>query len=387
MPTSEQVRRKIADLSSKRADIEKKISEAQAHRSKKDSEAASREESAARTSSDSMRRSYLRQAQSARNGALRESKKVADLSKRLASISRDEGTQHAALVAAEKSEALDKARAADRARRDRERDERRAADQRRAEERHRQEERLADERRRREDQRIAERARRADQVATASLIGGAEQRLIAQIKEIRPPRKEQLRILYATASPHGDLRVDEEIRRVKAAVRASTHRDQVVIDHLPAATAGDLLDGLTSFRPHVLHFSGHADESALVFDDGGDTRGDGHAITARAFKSAVEAPDEQPLLVVLNACNSAAQLEALLGRVPVAVGVSKNIGDADALTFATRFYRTLAEGQSVSAALATARADMEMNGLSGHELPMLATVAGIDPTIIRLVIV
>lgn len=41
--------------------------------------------------------------------------------------------------------------------------------------------------------------------------------------------------------------------------------------------------------------------------------GPGRAVTAQAFRSAVEVPDEPPMLVVLNACKSAAQLEALLG--------------------------------------------------------------------------
>lgn len=66
--------------------------------------------------------------------------------------------------------------------------------------------------------------------------------------------------------------------------------------------------------------------------------------------------------------------------------MSDSVGDADAITFATRFYRTLAEGQSVSAALATARADMEMNGLPDHDLPTMAALPGIDPTEVRLVI-
>lgn len=92
------------------------------------------------------------------------------------------------------------------------------------------------------------------------------------------------------------------------------------------------------------------------------------------------------MLVVLNACESAGQLQSLLGKVPLAIGMTDSIGDLDAMTFATRFDRSLAEGQSVTAALATARADMEMNGLPDHDLPVLATVNGVDPSAVRLVI-
>ena len=32
------------------------------------------------------------------------------------------------------------------------------------------------------------------------------------------------------------------------------------VDVRPAATAADLLDGITRFRPHVVHFSGHSND-------------------------------------------------------------------------------------------------------------------------------
>lgn len=245
---------------------------------------------------------------------------------------------------------------------------------------------MADEQRRQKEDARRELSRAEDQAAAGALVAAAERRLQQEIASVRPPRREQLRILYATATSQGDLRLDEEIRRVKATVKASTHRDQVVIEHLPAATPGDLLDGLTSFRPHVVHFSGHANETVLVFDSGEVEHGAGNLVSARAFKSAIDAVDEPPVLVVLNACESAAQLQALLGKVAIAVGMSDSVGDGDAITFATRFYRTLAEGQSVNAALSTARADMEMSGLPDHDLPTMAVLPGIDPTDVRLVV-
>jgi hypothetical protein len=71
---------------------------------------------------------------------------------------------------------------------------------------------------------------------------------------------------------------------VKPTVKASTHRDQVLVEHLPAATPGDLLDGLTSFRPHVVHFSGHANENLLVFDTGDAEHSAGRSVTASAHR-------------------------------------------------------------------------------------------------------
>lgn len=386
MATSAQIRQKIAELANKRADIEKKISTAQRLKSSKESEASSRRTSANRTSSASSQRMYLRQAESADKAALAEGKKIADLSKKLADVAKDEGQKNKELTAALKAESAAQARADEKARKEREAAERKRREQARADEIRRQRERLADEQRRLEEQAQRELDRMADQASAAALVAASEERLSKQIEAIRPPKREQLRILYATATARGDLRVDEEIRRVKAAVKASTHRDQVLIDHLPAATPSDLLDGLITLRPHVVHFSGHASENVLEFDTGSAAPGPGKAVPADAFKNAINSPDEPPILVVLNACKSAAQLQSLLGKVAIAIGMTDSVGDADAITFATRFYRTLAEGQSVSAALATARADMQMNGLPDHDLPTMALQAGVDPTTVRLVV-
>jgi hypothetical protein len=55
-----------------------------------------------------------------------------------------------------------------------------------------------------------------------------------------------------------------EIRKVRAALRGSKYRDLVTVEHLPAATSMDLLDGLNDHRPHVVHFSGHASSLGLL---------------------------------------------------------------------------------------------------------------------------
>jgi hypothetical protein len=80
---------------------------------------------------------------------------------------------------------------------------------------------------------------------------------------VRQPEPEKLRVLYLTASPPSldldPLRVDSEVNNVLKALRAARHKDLVELHHRPAATVGDLVDGLNDHRPHVVHFSGHAD--------------------------------------------------------------------------------------------------------------------------------
>lgn len=203
--------------------------------------------------------------------------------------------------------------------------------------------------------------------------------------EVGGPQAEQLRVLYLTASPDGSVRVDEEMRRVLAGVQAATHRGLVEIRHLPAVTPSDLLDGLTRFRPHVVHFSGHADDSVLLFDTGADTFNAGMRIPAAVFAQAMAALDTPPMLVVLNGCRSEGQLGGLLEAVPLAVGMSDEIGDVDAMTFAARFYTSLADGQSVKASFLLARVQMATSGLSDADLPLLTHDLAIDPADVVLV--
>ncbi|MGR6998900.1 hypothetical protein ACU686_13375 [Yinghuangia aomiensis] len=73
------------------------------------------------------------------------------------------------------------------------------------------------------------------------------------LKELRAPKPEKLRVLLLGAASDGDLRTGREQQRIRAAVQAATHRDLVELDVHPAATADVFLDGLTRFRPHVVH--------------------------------------------------------------------------------------------------------------------------------------
>jgi hypothetical protein len=169
-------------------------------------------------------------------------------------------------------------------------------------------------------------------------------------------------------------------------IQASTHRDLVDVEHMPAARTSDLLDGLTRFRPHVVHFSGHAGHDVLMFDTGSDAPGPGQPVTATAFQRAIAAVDEPPTLVVLNACESQGQLAGLLGVVPLAIGMTDRIDDRDAMAFAARFYSAIAEGQSVGSSMELARTQLELEGLPGADLPVLESQPSIDPFTLRLVI-
>ncbi|MEU8718245.1 CHAT domain-containing protein [Streptomyces sp. NPDC048663] len=97
--------------------------------------------------------------------------------------------------------------------------------------------------------------------------------------------------------------MDFEVRQVKDMLCKSKYRDLVAVEHLPAATAMDLLEGLNNHRPHVVHFSGHASSLGLLMENDAGTPG-GAALDFSLLARVLGAPDEPPRLVVLNACES-----------------------------------------------------------------------------------
>jgi hypothetical protein len=64
----------------------------------------------------------------------------------------------------------------------------------------------------------------------------------------------------------------------------------------PAATAETLLNGLTRFKPHVVHFSGHSATDLIKFERDEDIFHSPAIVTASAFAAAIGAVDEPPLL-------------------------------------------------------------------------------------------
>jgi hypothetical protein len=244
----------------------------------------------------------------------------------------------------------------------------------------------AAERRRERERQQADRRLAADRASIEERLDLAEAEANRAVRALRAPKPEKLRVLILGAGPAGDLRVGREQKRIRAAVESALHRDVVELDVRPAATTSDLLDGITKFRPHVVHFSGHSDDDLIVFEEERDELHEGAIVTARAFASAVTATDTPPLLVLLNSCNSASQIDDLVAEVvPFAIGMANEIEDGDAITYAAQFYAAVANGQSIKSAHLAGQAALELAGLSGADLPTLAWACDVDPTTTILV--
>ena len=90
-------------------------------------------------------------------------------------------------------------------------------------------------------------------------------------------------------------------------------------------------------------------------------------------------------LVVLNACNTRPQAEALTEVVDCVVSMNRTITDRAAIKFAASFYGALAFGRSVQKAFEQGVARLSAEGIAESDTPELLVRAGVDASRVTLV--
>ncbi len=208
-------------------------------------------------------------------------------------------------------------------------------------------------------------------------------------------------ILFLTANPFGTDRIalDREARAIQVELERSGFRDRFELVTRWAAEPLDLLRELRKLKPTVVHFSGHgtsgiagralgSDPHRDVDIDGGRdprpglffqaTDGGPQLVSTEALETTFGAAGSSVQLIVLNACYSELNAQALLRHVGCVVGMSGAIADNAARSFAIGFYGGLGERESIAAAYAQGCAAIGLQGLSDRDRPKLAVRAGID---------
>ncbi len=376
---SDQYRRELAqlakDIGKVRTDIGKDEEKARTARAA----AAQKRGSAQRSSSQSTRESYLRQADSEDKKVAVAERAIGTLQDKLSTLMTRQGGKEQSLRTAEKSEQVTRDRAADAKLR---KEVAEHAARIKAEETRRKKEKALQDALDRDAAR-----RRRMETEHARGLGRLSSGTVYRV-HVREPEPEKLRVLYLTASPAttnlDPLRVDAEVNNVLKALRGAQHRDLVDFRHRPAATVQDLVDGLNDLRPHVVHFSGHAGEG-LLFDTADPTTPGDQLVGYQHVASLLMATDQPPILVVLNACHTANGVEDMLQVAPVVIAANDRIGDSSAHIFAVQFYGAIAAAQTIGDAVRQARAVMEMALPDEKDAIVVSAADGVDPDEVRLV--
>ena len=148
-----------------------------------------------------------------------------------------------------------------------------------------------------------------------------------------------MKILILASNPRKDLNLDREIRDLKEVIKKSQNRQAFEVEDALAVKVEDLQELLFEHRPQIVHFCGHGSgQQGLVFEgnDGGE-----QWVRAEALSDLFRLFAKNVGCVLLNACYSEEQANAIVNHIDYVIGMNREIRDDAAIAFSKGFYRAL----------------------------------------------
>jgi hypothetical protein len=181
------------------------------------------------------------------------------------------------------------------------------------------------------------------------------------------------KILILAANPKNSepLQLHEEVREIEEGLSRAKQRDRFLLGQQWAVKARDVQRAILDFEPHIVHFSGHGvGELGLALED---EVGQAKLVSNIAIAGLFELFADHIECVVLNACYSVLQAEAIVLHIPYVIGMNQAVGDAAALEFAVGFYDALGAGRDIEFAYKFACNSIRMAGIAEDLTPVLLT--------------
>ena len=182
------------------------------------------------------------------------------------------------------------------------------------------------------------------------------------------------KILILASNPRKDLNLDREIRDLKDVIERSRNRAELKVEVGLAVRVGDLQDLLFHHQPNIVHFCGHGSGAeGLVFEG---NEGEEQWLRADALSGLFQfLPDVN--CVLLNACYSEEQADAIVNHIDYVIGMRQTIRDDAAIAFSKGFYRALGYEYSIeqSYGVGCNAIQLEISGSSKRKSPERSTVS------------
>ncbi|HBE40173.1 MAG TPA: hypothetical protein DDW27_03050 [Bacteroidales bacterium] len=185
-----------------------------------------------------------------------------------------------------------------------------------------------------------------------------------------------VRILVLATNPDKTepLRLDEEVRGIDQALQQSRFRDNFELEQQWAVRVSDLQRLLLRYKPDIVHFSGHGSESSEIILE--DSEGNSKPVPASALSKLFSLFKDNIKCVVLNACYTEVQAEAISQHISCVVGMSKAIGDDAAISFSEAFYGALGDGRDIKTAFELGCNQIDLENLDEQDTPKLKSAKG-----------
>lgn len=181
--------------------------------------------------------------------------------------------------------------------------------------------------------------------------------------------KAKILVLVANPLDTHQLSLDEEVRAIDIALRQAAFRDYYELVPQLAVRIDDLQELLLRHHPQIVHFSGHgSNDGELILHD---VNGGSKPVSGEALSTLFALFKDEICCVVLNACYSAQQAEAIAQHIDAVIGIPATIDDDAAREFSAAFYRALAFGRSVKTAFDLGVNKIVLAGLARRGVPEL----------------
>lgn len=202
------------------------------------------------------------------------------------------------------------------------------------------------------------------------------------------------KILFLAANPKSTppLRLTQEFQEIREGLQNPKRQEHFELEERFDVRPENLHQAFYDVRPQIVHFSGHGlgtegdeqsvqgirdisplPESAiepegLVFENG---LGQVNLVNTNTIAELFKCFADEVECVVLNACYSEKQAEAISQHIPYVIGMNRAVGDTAARTFAVSFYVALGEGKNIEKAFELARNMINLKGISEELRPVL----------------
>jgi AAA-like domain/CHAT domain len=202
------------------------------------------------------------------------------------------------------------------------------------------------------------------------------------------------KILFLAANPKntGTLGLTTEIEEIRKELRSSEQRECFELEQRFNVRPENLQQAFYDVHPQIVHFSGHglgtetgkqstqgmrdisalpeseAEPEGLVFED---ALGQINLVNTKTISDLFECFADEVECVVLNACYSVKQAEAIAQYIPYVIGMNRAVGDTAARVFAVGFYKALGDGRDIEVAFKLACNQIALNKIPEELTPIL----------------
>jgi len=178
-------------------------------------------------------------------------------------------------------------------------------------------------------------------------------------------------ILFLSSDPSdaSRLRLGEELREIQEKLQLAKLRDRFELNARMSVRPADVSQALLDINPQVVHFSGHGTKGGeLVFED---NHGNAHLVSSSALSALFDQFSDQVQCVILNACYSESQAQAIAEHIEYVIGTNQAIGDKAAIAFSVGFYQALGAGRTIEDAYKLGCVQIRLQGIPEHLTPIL----------------